>query len=122
MFDNLISVFLKMIVNKSLVLGALTGTVGAFFDSMLQAKGFEMMHIYIAAALAIIVFSDYVVGVRVAKKNDSYKSSIGIAAVIRDGVIFLVNPKLVQLKNPLVEQIYERFSLWKNLFLIGYYN
>lgn len=90
MFENLTSVFQKMIINKSLVLGALTGTLGAFFDSMLQAKGFKVLHIYIALALAIIVFLDYVVGVRVAKKNGSYKSSIGIDAVIRDGIIFLI--------------------------------
>ncbi|OIK11970.1 hypothetical protein BIV60_17090 [Bacillus sp. MUM 116] len=90
MFENLTGLFQKMVTNKSLVLGALTGTVGAFVDAMFQAKGFKEMHMYIAAALAIIVFLDYVVGVRVAKKNGSYKSSIGIDAVIRDGVIFLV--------------------------------
>lgn len=90
MFGKLTDVFQKMVINKSLVLGALTGTVGAFFDAVFEAKGFRDMHMYIASALAIIVFLDYVVGVRVAKKTDSYKSSVGIDAVIRDGMIFLI--------------------------------
>jgi toxin secretion/phage lysis holin len=90
MFGKLSDVFQKMVMNKSLALGAITGTLGAFFDSMLAAKGFKEMHLYIAVALAIVVVLDYVVGVRVAKKNNSYKSSVGIDAVIRDGIIFLV--------------------------------
>lgn len=32
MFNNLISVFQKMIVNKSLAFGAVTGTIGVFLD------------------------------------------------------------------------------------------
>ncbi|MED4206602.1 phage holin family protein [Neobacillus mesonae] len=90
MFGKLTDVFQKMVVNKSLVLGALTGTVGAFFDAVLGAKGFIELHMYIAAALAIIVFLDYVVGVRIAKKKDQYVSNKGIDAVIRDGIIFLI--------------------------------
>ncbi|MFJ5713103.1 phage holin family protein [Neobacillus sp. NPDC093127] len=90
MFGKLTDVFQKMVINKSLVLGALTGTVGAFFDAVFEAKGFEKMHMYIAALLAIVVGLDYVVGVRVAKKNDTYKSSVGNDAVIRDGLIFAV--------------------------------
>ncbi|MBO0961635.1 phage holin family protein [Neobacillus sp. MM2021_6] len=88
MFGNVTEVFTKMVSNKSLALGTLTGTVGAFFDAVLQAKGFNKLHIYIAAALAIIVVLDYVVGDRLAKKNDLYKSNIGIDACIRDGIIF----------------------------------
>jgi phage-related holin len=90
MFGKLTDVFNKMIVNKSLVLGALTGTVGAFFDAVLAAKGFNQMHVYIALALGIVVLLDYIVGDRLAKKNDKYKSNIGIDAVIRDGTIFLI--------------------------------
>lgn len=90
MLNNLTEVFQKMLLNKSLVLGAITGSIGAFFDAMFEAKGFQIMHIYIASALAIIVFSDYLVGVRVAKKTGSYQSNIGIDAVIRDGLIFLI--------------------------------
>lgn len=88
MFGNVASVFQKMVVNKSLALGALTGTVGAFLDAVFQARGFIMLHVYISAALAIIVGLDYTVGVRVAKKNDKYESNIGIDAAIRDGMIF----------------------------------
>jgi len=88
MFNNLVSVFQKMIVNKSLALGAVTGTFGAFLDAVFQAKGFMLMHMYIAALLAIIIALDYAVGDRLARKNGSYKSSVGIDAVIRDGVIF----------------------------------
>ncbi|MFF2449386.1 phage holin family protein [Neobacillus sp. NPDC058068] len=90
MFGKLTDVFQKMLINKSLVLGALTGTVGAFFDAVFEAKGFEKMHAYIVALLAIMVALDYVVGVRVAKKNDKYKSSVGNDAVIRDGLIFAI--------------------------------
>jgi phage-related holin len=90
MFENLSGLFQKMIDNKSLALGAITGTIGAFVDSLFQAKGFVQLHVYIAAALAIVVVLDYAVGVRVAHKNGSYKSSIGNDAVIRDGMIFAV--------------------------------
>lgn len=90
MFESLSSLFQKMIVNKSLLFGTAAGALSTFMDAIFEAKGFRQMHIYIASALAIIVFLDYIVGVRVAKKNGSYKSSIGIDAVIRDGVIFLV--------------------------------
>jgi toxin secretion/phage lysis holin len=90
MFNSLIDVFQKMIINKSLAFGAVTGVIGTFLDAMLTTKGFNVLHIYIAVALAIIVLLDYVVGVRVAKKNKSYQSNIGIDAVIRDGVIFLI--------------------------------
>jgi phage-related holin len=90
MFTSLTDVFQKMIVNKSLALGAATGVIGTFLDAMLTTKGFKVLHIYIAVALAIIVLLDYVVGVRVAKKNRSYQSNIGIDAVIRDGIIFLI--------------------------------
>lgn len=87
---NLVDLFQKMIVNKSLYLGVVTGAVSAFFNALLGAKGFAQMHMYIAAALAIIVVLDYVVGDRLAKKNDLYQSNIGIDAVIRDGIIFLI--------------------------------
>ncbi|CRK80295.1 phage holin family protein [Neobacillus massiliamazoniensis] len=90
MFSNVNDVFQKMVANKSLMLGSITGVIGAFFDAVFQAKGFILMHVYIASALAIIVFLDYLVGVRVAKKNDKYQSNIGIDAVIRDGIIFLI--------------------------------
>lgn len=90
MFLNLADVFQKMVVNKSLTLGAITGLIGVFFDAVLRTKGFNELHIYITVALVIIVAMDYVVGVRVAKKNMSYKSSVGIDAVIRDGLIFLI--------------------------------
>jgi toxin secretion/phage lysis holin len=90
MFSNLTDVFQKMIGNKSLTLGAVTGVIGTFIDAMLTTKGFKELHIYIAIALVIIVFLDYIVGVRVAKKNKSYQSNIGIDAVIRDGIIFLI--------------------------------
>lgn len=90
MFTSLVDVFQKMILNKSLVFGAITGVISTFFNAVLVAKGFQQMHIYIATALAIIVLLDYVVGVRVAQKNGTYKSSIGIDAVIRDGIIFLI--------------------------------
>lgn len=88
MLENLTSIFQKMVINKSLTLGVITGTIGAFLDAVFEAKGFVLMHMYIAAALAIIISLDYAVGVRVAKKNRKYLSSVGIDAVIRDGVIF----------------------------------
>lgn len=88
MVHQLTDVFQKMIINKSLILGVITGAVGAFLDSVFQAKGLMLLHAYIAAALAIIVGLDYAIGVRVAKKNDKYKSNIGIDAAIRDGMIF----------------------------------
>ncbi|MBS4198626.1 phage holin family protein [Bacillus sp. FJAT-49732] len=90
MFDNLSSLFQKMVVNKSLVLGTITGVVGTFVNVILGAKGFILLHAYIAAVLAIIVALDYTVGVRVAKKNNKYESNIGIDAVIRDGIIFAI--------------------------------
>jgi toxin secretion/phage lysis holin len=90
MFENLSSLFQKMIANKSLALGAITGTVGAFMDSLFQAKGFVMMHVYIALLLVIVLVMDYAVGDRLAKKNKKYKSNIGIDAVIRDGIILLI--------------------------------
>jgi toxin secretion/phage lysis holin len=88
MLDKSLNVFQKMIVNKSLALGAITGTIGTFLDAVFNAKGLMIMHVYIVAALAIVVALDYVVGVRVAKKNGKYESNIGIDAVIRDGIIF----------------------------------
>lgn len=87
---NFVEVFQKMLVNKSLALGLITGSIGAFIDAMFAIKGFQILHIYIAAALAIVVISDYTVGVRVAKKNGKYESNIGIDAVIRDGLIFAI--------------------------------
>ncbi|WHY76216.1 phage holin family protein [Neobacillus sp. WH10] len=90
MFDKMTDVFQKMVVNKSLVLGALTGSVGAFFNAVFEAKGIKEMHIYIAIALVIILILDYAVGDRLAKKNKVYESNIGIDAVIRDGIIFLI--------------------------------
>jgi toxin secretion/phage lysis holin len=88
MLDNLSNVFQKMIVNKSLTLGAITGTIGAFLDAVFKAKGLMIMHVYIVAILAIVIALDYIVGVRVAKKNGKYESNIGIDAAIRDGIIF----------------------------------
>jgi phage-related holin len=88
MFDNILNVFQKMVVNKSLTLGAITGTIGTFLDAVFNAKGLMLMHAYIVAALAIVVALDYAVGVRVAKKNGKYESNIGIDAAIRDGIIF----------------------------------
>ena len=90
MFENVMGLFQKMIANKSLALGTITGTVGAFVDSLFQAKGFVMLHIYIAVLLGIVLVLDYAVGDRLAKKNKKYKSNIGIDAVIRDGMILLI--------------------------------
>lgn len=90
MFENVLGVFQKMIANKSLTLGTITGTVGAFIDSLFQAKGFVMVHIYIVFLLVIVLALDYVVGDRLAKKNKKYRSNIGIDAVIRDGMILLI--------------------------------
>lgn len=90
MFQNLTEVFQKMVVNKSLALGLITGSVGAFFDAVFAAKGFHILHGYIVALLAIAVVCDYSVGVRVAKKNGQYESNKGIDAVIRDGHIFAI--------------------------------
>ncbi|MBM4762696.1 phage holin family protein [Bacillus sp. B15-48] len=90
MSQSLAEVFQKMIVNKSLTLGLITGSVGAFFDAVLGAKGFHLLHGYIVALLAIAVICDYSVGVRVAKKSGQYESNKGIDAVIRDGHIFAI--------------------------------
>jgi toxin secretion/phage lysis holin len=90
MLINISGLFQKMIDNKSLVLGSVTGVISAFFDQTLEAKGFEKLHIYIATALAIVIALDYLVGVRVSQKNGTYKSSVGIDAVIRDGIIFAI--------------------------------
>jgi phage-related holin len=84
---NLESVFHKMVANKSLVLGAVTGTVGAFVDAIFNAKGFGKFHIYILLALMIFLVLDYAVGDRLSKKTGKYQSNIGIDAVIRDAVI-----------------------------------
>lgn len=90
MFENVMSLFHKMVDNKSLALGTITGAVGAFIDSLFQAKGFVMMHMYIVIALVLVLTLDYAVGDRLAKKNKKYRSNIGIDAVIRDGIIFLI--------------------------------
>jgi phage-related holin len=90
MFTSLADVFQKMVGNKSLVFGTVTGVISTFFDAVLKAKGFQQMHIYIASALVIIVFLDYAVGDRLARKNKTYESNIGIDAVIRDGMIFAI--------------------------------
>jgi phage-related holin len=90
MFNSLVDVFQKMIVNKSFAFGAVTGIISTFFDAVLRAKGFQQMHIYIVSALAVIVILDYIVGDRLARKNKTYESNIGIDAVIRDGMIFAI--------------------------------
>jgi phage-related holin len=90
MFEKLASVFHQMVTNHSLTFGAVTGTIGVFVDAMFNAKGFNTLHVYIAAILAIVVFLDFTVGVRVAKKTGNYQSNIGIDAIIRDGLIFLI--------------------------------
>lgn len=90
MFENVLVSFQKMIANKSLALGTITGTVGAFVDSLFQAKGFVEVHIYIVALLVIVLALDYAIGDRLAKKYKKYRSNIGIDAVIRDGMILLI--------------------------------
>jgi len=90
MLGNLLSQLQKIIDNKSLMMGVVTGAIGAFIDSLFKAKGFVLMHMYIALLLIFVLTLDYGVGDRLAKKNKKYQSNIGIDAVIRDGMILLI--------------------------------
>lgn len=87
---NIFEVFQKMVADKSFAVGAIAGTIGAFVNSVFEAKGFERMHFFIALVLVIFLVLDYVVGDRLSKKNGKYRSNIGIDAVIRDAVILAV--------------------------------
>jgi toxin secretion/phage lysis holin len=76
-----------MLRNKSLSVGTIGGTIGAIFDSLLNANSLSSNHIYLLLVLLLAMGLDIIVGIRVAHKNKKYKSSIGIDAVIRNGLV-----------------------------------
>ncbi|MDF2946128.1 MAG: holin family protein [Bacillales bacterium] len=78
-----------MIENKSMIVGIVGGTIGSFFDGLLNTASFSNNHIYLFLLLLLIIGLDFVVGIRIAHKNKMYQSNIGIDAVIRNALILL---------------------------------
>ncbi|MDF2606068.1 MAG: holin family protein [Bacillales bacterium] len=78
-----------MFENKSMAVGIVGGTIGSFFDGLLNTASFSNNHIYLFLLLLLIIGLDFIVGIRIAHKNKMYQSNIGIDAVIRNALILL---------------------------------
>ena len=89
MINQLAGLFDRMVINKSLIVGMVGGSVSSFVTLMLDSKGLNQYHMYLFIMLLVIIVIDFLIGTRLANKNKKYESNIGIDAVIRNFIVIL---------------------------------
>lgn len=78
---------IKMFDNKSFVVGTIFSFTTNFIVRLRGIEGISLFHAELMLVLIMVLLFDYIVGYRIAKRNNTYQSSIAIDAIIRDAIM-----------------------------------
>ena len=79
-----------MIENGSLLFGMALGSISTFFMELREVEGFGGLHVKMLIVLSMVLLLDYILGVKIARKNGTYQTDILIDACVRDMIMIAI--------------------------------